>query len=348
MDLPTGGQDRLPVIVAQGKTDGPVMWVTAGIHGSEHAGVIVAQRLASHQLIRTLRGTLVVIPALNPAGLRIKERNPYYFNGDPNRLFPEPRRRDVREHGDEETTPSGLEVAYQRLYDAIAESKACCLLDLHTAQIGSLPMVFRDPVFYHRNRAKGRSRSEAHALQKRVGQMLDAFGFTVINEFVADSYVSKDLHRSVSGSVLNGIGIPAATVELGSWMYVDPGVVKACLAGLRNVMRWAGMLDGEVEPIEDIPVIRPSYPVRRHQHPYAPWAGIVHHLAQPGEPVEKGQPLVRMTDIFGRPLGKEDGLLRSGHDGYVIAWQHGVVRYPGEAIMVLAIRDESNLVVPYP
>ena len=78
--------------------------------------------------------------------------------------------------------------------------------------------------------------------------MISALGFTVVNEFVADSYLDKNLHRSVSGSVLNGLGIPAATIELGSWLHIDDGVVAACNAGIRNVLRWAGLLDGEREP----------------------------------------------------------------------------------------------------
>lgn len=348
VDLPTGDIDRFPVLVAQGKSDGPVFWVTASIHGTEHTGLVAALRLATPELVAKLRGTLVIVPTLNPAGLRTKQRSPYYFNSDPNRLFPEPCNIPPHRMPNGAGIPSALETAYARLYDTIGATDPVALLDLHTAQIGSLPMVFRDPVFFHRGRARDRSRAQAHALQKRVDGLLEAFGLTVVNEFVADSYISKSLHRSVSGAVLNGLGVPAATVELGSWMHIDAGVVDACLAGLRNALRWAGMLDGECEPIEGIPVIRPPYPVRRHEYPYAPQAGIALPLVRPGEPVEEDQPLVRMVDIFGKPVGSEDGLLVSLWDGFVIGWQHGVVRYAGEAIMVLAVEDTSERVLPYP
>jgi predicted deacylase len=344
--LPTGGIDRFPLLIGQGRAEGPVFWVTASIHGGEHSGLVAAQRLLTPDLVADLRGTLVVVPTLSPAGLRIKERSPYYFSGDPNRLFPEPH--DGSRDADVEEVKPGLELAYQRVYEAIQASGAGYLLDLHTAQIGSLPMVFRDPVFYHRNRSSGLSRREAGLLQDQVGEMLEAFGFTIINEFAVTNYVTKNLHRSVSGAVLNGLGIPAATVELGSWLHIDTGVIEACLSGLRNTLRWAEMLPGDLEPIKGIPVIDPSYPVRRHYGPHAPLAGISHQLVRPGERIEPGMPLARMTDIHGDPLGLDDGLLRSEWDGYVIAWQHGVVRYQGEPIMVLAIRDDSDLVVAYP
>ena len=39
VEHPTGGQDRLPVIIAQGNPKGKVFWLTAGIHGNEHSGL---------------------------------------------------------------------------------------------------------------------------------------------------------------------------------------------------------------------------------------------------------------------------------------------------------------------
>jgi predicted deacylase len=347
VDLPTGGSDRFPVIIAQGRhISRPVFWITASIHGGEHTGVIVAQRLATRQLVEHLRGTLIIIPTLNPAGLRTKDRSPYYHNGDPNRLFPDPQHENNQK--DKLFPPPTLESAYRIVFQTIKDSQPVALLDLHSAQIGSLPMAFRDPVFYQRGRQKGFTRSDAQTLQAQVGDMLDALGFTIINEFAASSYVEKHLHRSVSGSVLNGLNIPAATIELGSWMYVDDGIVDACLAGLRNVLRWANMLDGPFEPVTGIPVIRPGYPVRRCIHPHAPQAGIVHHLVRTGDAVQVGQPLARLTDIFGEPIGDDDGLLRSAYNGFVIGWQHGVVRYQGEPIMVLAIKDTGDMTVANP
>jgi predicted deacylase len=346
---PTGEMDRFPVIIAQGvQADGPVMWITSGIHGDEHTGPVVISHLITPELVASLRGTLIAIPALNPAGLRVKQRSPYYLpDSDPNRLFPKLDRKPPDKADPDEGPPSDLELAYQRLYDAILASQPVCLIDLHNAWYGSIPFVFRDVVFYHKARSKGITRPQAQALLARMNEMLDAFGFTIINEFAAESYLTKNLHRSVSGAVLNAGGIPAVTVELGSHLHIDSGIVEACCAGLRNVMRWAGLLSGEHEPVEGIPVIQPGYPVRRHVHPYAPQAGFVHFLARAGEMVQKGQPLARLTDVFGRPVGNDNGLLRSEYDGFVIGWYHGIVRYQGEAVMCLAIRDESDLLVPY-
>src|SRR5437879_5366757 len=88
-DLPTGGVEELPVVIAQGSPRGPTFWLTAGIHGNEHAGLHVLHLLMSRELVRHLRGTIVCIPALNPAGLRTMKRESYHHRGDPNRLFPD-------------------------------------------------------------------------------------------------------------------------------------------------------------------------------------------------------------------------------------------------------------------
>ena len=304
IDLPTGTQDRFPVILAQGKDPrGPVCWVTAGIHGGEHAGVIVAQQLVTPELVARLRGTLVVIPTLNPAGLRTKERRT--TTTATNRLSgPMPTHRRTKSW-------AGY---LSEVYRAIEGAAACSTC----GAIGSIPPCSdRSSTSFGR----GLSRSDALALQSRLSEMLDALGLPVINEFGASSYLSRGLHRSVTGSVLNGLGIPAATIELGSWMHVDEHVVEGCLAGLRNVLRWAGLLPGKPERVTGIKRLDADRPLRRCIHPKAPHAGIVHHLVRPGTAVRAGDPVARLTDIFGQPVGDDDGLIRSEYDGYVLAWQ---------------------------
>jgi predicted deacylase len=87
--LPSGGVDQFPIILAQGNEAGPVLWLTASIHGAEYTGINVIHRLLTPDLVANLHGAIVAIPTLNPAGLRTGQRSPYYLPGqDPNRLFP--------------------------------------------------------------------------------------------------------------------------------------------------------------------------------------------------------------------------------------------------------------------
>jgi uncharacterized protein len=340
VSLPTGGADAFPIIIAQGRHEGQVLWLTASIHGAEYTGIQVIHQLLNADLLHDLRGTIVAIPTLNPAGLRTADRSAYYLRGqDPNRLFPGPKR--TLQLSSEKVSP--LELAYRRLFDHINQT-ADFLIDFHNYSLGTFPFAFRDPVFY----SNERDRSGAQRLQTKVGEMLAAFGHTIINEFASAEYLQKNLHRTVSGAALNTARIPAFTVELGGYLTVDPGIVTAAVSGLRNVLRWAEMLSGPLETIRGIPVIKSNYQMRRVHHPYAPDSGIVRYLVKAGETVGIGDYVARLTDIYGRAIGSNDGLIRSELEGVVLAQLQGAIVYQNDPLLSMAIRDDSDLVVPFP
>ncbi len=350
---PTGHAEFLPVILAQGREEGPCLWLTAGIHGPEQAGPAVVYRLITPELVSQLRGTIVAIPALNPAGLRTSQRKPYHVDKDPNRLWPDGKPKKPPDPDKE--PPSSLELAYARLYEEIVVS-ANFLIDYHNAWTGSIPFAFRDRVLYRADNGAQEPQAEelqaevrkakAEALSERQGQMLRAFGHTIIREFPAEKYIDEDLHRSTSAAVLLLDQIPAFTVELGGGVMPDPVIVAAAVAGTRNVLRWAGMLDGEQEPIEGVPVIDLGFPVRRCMTPRVSEACVVLHLVEPGDRVQVGDPVAEVRDVWGRPLG--EGLLRVEYDGFVMGRSHGIYFYPGQPVLGMAIRDDAPLVVPYP
>ncbi|HSJ59192.1 MAG TPA: succinylglutamate desuccinylase/aspartoacylase family protein [Anaerolineae bacterium] len=343
---PTGNGEFLPIILAQGKEEGPCLWLTAGIHGPEQAGPAVLYRLITQELVDQMRGTIVAIPALNPAGLRMGERQPHHAGKDPNRLWPDGKPPQPADPDRE--PPTSLERAYKRLYDEIVAS-ADYLIDYHNAWTGSIPFSFRDRVLYRGDGSEeevGQRKAEAEALSEKQEEMLRAFGLTIVREFPAEKYIEEDLHRSTSAAVLLLDQMPAFTVELGTGHMPDAAIVRAAVAGTRNVMRWAGMLRGEMEPIEGVPVIDSGYPVRRCMTPRVEQACVVLHLVEPGDIVQKGDPVAEVRDVWGRPMG--DGLLRAEYDGFVMGRSHGIYYYPGNAVLGMAVRDEAPLVAPYP
>ncbi len=340
---PTGHVEFLPAIIAQGREDGPCLWLTAGIHGPEHAGPLVIYRLITQELVDQMRGTIVAIPALNPAGLRTMKRKPYHAPKDPNRLWPDGK--PEKPLDPDKDPPSSLETAYKQLFEEMVTT-ADYLIDYHNAWIGSIPFAFRDRVLYRADQDADRHKTEAETLAEKQGEMLHAFGHTIVNEFPIEKYIDEKLHRSTSAAALLLGKIPAFTVELGSGRVPDPDIVAAAAAGTRNVMRWAGMLDGDVEPIRDIKVVDPGFPVRQCSTPRVEEACVVLHLVQPGDVVQAGDPVAEVRDVWGRPLG--DGLLRSEYDGFVVGRSHGIYYYPGDAVLGMAIRDDAALVGPYP
>ncbi len=337
LDLPSGGQERLPVIIAQGRTAGPTLWLTANIHGAELTGLPVIHRVMTAALATSLRGTVVALPSLNPAGLRTAERAPYYSQTDPNRLWP------TSQPARTPTAPptSPYEQIIARVFAQIA-ARADLALDLHNAAIRTIPFTIIDRVLY-RGEA---DRARAVALGARLEGFARAFGLAVVREAAAERYVSQTLHRSVTGSLVNVLGIPALTVELGMTGAVDPAAVEAGVAGVHNVLRWAAMLPGDPTAIVACPVVDLGYATKRDDAARARVAGIVVQTSQPGDRFVIGQTLATSVDLWGRPL--PDSAIVAPADGWLIGWSNGLAKYAGQVVAALATRDDAPLVAPYP
>ena len=338
---PTGHTEFLPVIIAQGKEDGPCIWLTGGIHGNEHTGPLVIYELITQELLEQLKGTIVAIPALSPAGLRTANRVPYHDRTDPNRLWPD--NKPPKKEDPERNPPSILEQSYAELFKLVLET-ADYLIDFHNTHTQCIPFVFRDRVLYRDDQEKEKNAAEAELLAKRLDEMLKAFGHTIINEYPVEKYISEDLHRSTSGAALLIGHIPAFTVELGPGLMPELNVVKAAAAGTRNVMRWGGLLDGEMEPIEGIKVVSPEFPMHRSRILRVEQSCVVTHLVKSGDLVTEGTPLAEMRDVWGKKLG----MVTSPCDAMVIGPSSGIYYNPGEMPVYLAIRDEYPLTGPYP
>lgn len=331
-DLPTGGPERLPVVVAEGAEDGPTLWLTASIHGDEHTGLAAAQDVMVESLPDRLRGTVVCLPNLNPAGLRRSTRTSYYHGDDPNRQFPDP-------VGERHRPPKVQELVAERLYEAFADS-ADALLDLHTAHVGSVPFVIRDRVLFGEQRDEG----EAEDLADDLAALVAATDLPVVNEYPAEEYVGQSLQKSTAGAALNGAGIPACTFELGSHSVVEERNRALGVRGVYGVMGHLDMVDEPPAGVDaaegpyDPPV---DYPVRRFRGPRTDAAGLVRHRVESGDAVEAGE---TVADVV-TPAGEQVGTVTTDRDGYLLG-RAGVTAYENDPVASMAVRDDGDLVVP--
>jgi predicted deacylase len=338
LPLPSGGVESWPVIIAQGD-EGPVLWLTANIHGGEVTGVAAIQDILTPDLPRRLRGTIVVIPTLNPAGLRMNERRAYYDDHDPNRLFP--LRKEPGEHDDDDAFPSPYGIVAQHIATAI-RATADFLIDLHCAWTLSVPFTIRDRVLYRDER----ERPQAEKLHHTLDAMVHAFGLAVVNEYPARKYVKQELHRSVAGFALNDLHLPAFTVELGATGVVEPHALQAGRQGIENVLMWAGMLAGTPRPITCVPTPDLGYSVCREEHPRAPTSGLITYRVNAGDVVREGDVIATLRDVYARPLA--EGVVRTDKAGWVIGLCAGMAVYPNTYLAELAVRDSEPLIARYP
>ncbi len=178
--------------------------------------------------------------------------------------------------------------------------------------------------------------------------MVKAFGegAMMTADFPPKKYMNLKYHRSLSGAVLNTLRIPAFTVELGSNSVLIPEIVAGAVKAIRNLLRWAGMLDSPREAITEYKVPVPEYRLRRIEHPRATHSGIVKMLVGPGEKVIKGQVIAKITDIHGRPVG--EGVIKTEYEGYMIALRDEITVYPNTGISEMGIKDEDDILAPMP
>lgn len=78
--------NTLPLMVAKG-SEGPVVGITASLHGNELNGIEVIHRLWQDLDISKLKGTIVFCPVLNGPGF-LQEKREFHDGSDLNRLFP--------------------------------------------------------------------------------------------------------------------------------------------------------------------------------------------------------------------------------------------------------------------
>ena len=344
--LPTGQPESVPVVVAEGATEGPTLVVTGTVHGDEVTATAVCQDIVHDALPGTLAGRVVVVPVLNPAGLRRTARRSYYDDEDPNRLFPDAEY--VTTDADPTDTvagprpPTQQAVVCRRLFELFAR-EADAMLDLHTATVDSHPFVIQDRVLYDRGI---RSRAEALELAEELSGLAGAVGLPVVFEYPPEEYVEEQLHRSASGAVLNQAGVPAVTVELGTHSVVDDAMYRQGLAGVYRAMEHLGMVERASNSFPGTcpdPVADPlGGPTRRSVGPYVPAgeSGIVRHVADTGDVLEAGDPVARVLD----PSGDSDSarVLPADERGWLLARLPGVAGYEHAAVAWLAVEDDHD------
>lgn len=179
----------MPAYVICGRKDGPVLLVTAAIHGDEINGTEIVRRLLKFKFAKSLRGTLICVPVVNVYGYLYQSR--YLMDRrDLNRSFPG-------------SSSGSIAARLAKLLVTELISKATHIIDLHTgalhrsnlAQIRAslndsetlrLARAFNAPVIIDSRERDGSLRQIAADLKKplllyEVGEALrfDDFGIKV-------------------------------------------------------------------------------------------------------------------------------------------------------------------------
>lgn len=206
-----GGNVFVPVSVVRGPAPGPVIFVTAAVHGDEVNGTGIIHDFMYSEPLDLLCGTVLLVPVVNVFGFESNER---YTpdRRDLNRSFP------------------GLangSMAARMAYTIMEEIVLKCDygLDLHTAAFQRLnyPNV------------------RADLKNARVRELARAFGCALT---VDGKGPEGSLRREACKA-----GVPTIILEAGEPFKIEPSVLELGIRGIQNVLRYFNMLRGNrVEP----------------------------------------------------------------------------------------------------
>ncbi len=208
---------KVPLMVAKGLNDGPVLGLTAAVHGNELNGIPVIQRLFKEIQPNKLSGTIIGVPIVNvPSYLRKKRR---FLDGvDLNHIMP----------GKKDGTVS--QVYAWRVVDKLVRHFDY-LVDLHTASNG------RVNSYYIRADMKDET-------VRRMALLQNA-------QIIVHNPPSDGTLRGTAGE----LNIPAITLEVGNPNLFQKGMIRDGLTGIHNLLGYLKMTDSLVEEISDETII---------------------------------------------------------------------------------------------
>ncbi|MEM6407839.1 MAG: succinylglutamate desuccinylase/aspartoacylase family protein [Pseudomonadota bacterium] len=202
--------DHTPVAMAahviHGKSAGPTVFVSSGIHGDEVIGLEIVRRLLKTPSLKRLKGTLIVVPIVNAFGFINKSR---YLpdRRDLNRSFP-----------GSQGGSMAARLAHQFLSEIVAKSDLG--IDLHSAAI------------HRTNYPQVRISDENGPMR----ELADIFGAPII--------MRSALRDGSLRAAAEELGTPVLLYEGGEGLRFDETAARAGLAGILRVLHHLQMISG--------------------------------------------------------------------------------------------------------
>ncbi|MCS7073061.1 MAG: succinylglutamate desuccinylase/aspartoacylase family protein [Bacteroidia bacterium] len=221
--LPTHTKIDIPVYIYRAKEDGPVLLLTAGIHGDEINGIETVRQIIADKEIKLKRGTVICIPCVNIFGFLNKSRD-LPDGRDLNRCFPGSKNGSLA----------------SRLAYAITEHILPVIdygIDLHTAAI------------HRTNYPHIRCNFES---EKDLA-FAKAFG--------ADFILNSDFREKSLRKVAYELGKPVIVLEAGEALRLRKYAVREGKKGIIRAMQYLDMIP-QTEPMKESKILKDSSWVR--------------------------------------------------------------------------------------
>ena len=286
-----GGPLRVPLVIINGREDGPALCLTAGVHATEYAPIDAAIRLLQTIQPDTLRGAVIVVPVTN---MRMFEHRTGFVSPldglNLNRIAPG--------RPDGSITEILADVLLREVIGA-AEYH----IDLHAGDLGEVLLPFAGYALTGRPDLDRKGEALARAFTPWLISLAPPHGS--IPPFPGS------LNYSASRN-----GVVSILAECGGNGTLEEGDVQTHVTGVQNVMRSLGMIDGGSPPDGPRVAARDRIVVRAGK------SGLLRTLVRIGDEIRAGQEVAEIRDVFG------DVVERVSAPGAGIAgliWSHKVV-----------------------
>lgn len=293
----------VPVLVARGMEDGPVLGIAAAIHGNELNGIPIIQNLFEEIDPKTLRGTLVGIPGLNVVSID-RDRRRYVDEEDLNRNFP----------GKEFGNRSQQYVF--RIFDKIVRHFDY-FVDMHTASFGRVNSLY----------------VRADMRNDTIAQMANLQDCDIIlnSKGIPSTGDAIPMLRTLRAEAMLK-GIPTITVEYGNPQVYQPEMIRRGIAGMENLMSWLEMMNQPIHKFENQPVhCQKSYWI------YVNEGGLLEIPVELTQPIQKGD----LIGILRNPFGEILKEYHAPEDGIVIGKSTNPVNMHGGRIIHLGLLEKN-------
>lgn len=280
-------QTQIPITIFHGAKDGPVLGITAGVHGYEYPPIMAGQALIEQIDPDKLKGTIVLVQVANVESFL--ERSPYVNPQDRknlNRSFP----------GD----PNGT--ITERIAHFISEeviAKCDYFLDMHG---GDAPEDLMPYIAYYQHDQFPEISEQGKAMAMHMG-----FDHVVVFKTTEKEYMKVEHPSTYCSAQAFKIGIPSVDVECGRLGLADDESIQLVVDGVHGLIQHLQMMEGpSIEPTNVITIKDRSYIGSSH-------SGFFYASKKSGDYVIEGMKLGYITDFFNRPLQEvyadKDGII---------------------------------------
>jgi hypothetical protein len=278
-------------VIVNGRGEGPVLCLTAGVHATEYPSIDALMRLTRELTPEVLRGTLIAVPVVNMHMFASRLGFVSPIDGlNLNKIAPGGKNGSISEI-----------VADVLLNEVIARAEYH--VDMHAGDLGEILYAFGG---YPLTGEADRDR-RGEALARLYTPRLIAL------------YREGSKLPPASGSIVleaTRRGVVSILAESGGNGTLEQADVEVHLAGVRNIMRYLKMIDGDPQ-IHGKQLIATERYVTR-----ATRAGLLRLKVAIGEAVNEGQEAAEICDIWGETV-ECVRFARPGITGLI--WSHKAV-----------------------